>query len=76
MANTLTDEQIAVSHLTDDYERMRTAALDSDRRANALMVDAIMALDNNNPTVAREFLERALTANGRAIVVLRDGVSA
>jgi hypothetical protein len=53
------DADVRYSHLVDDTEKMRTAALRDANRASDLLADALHALDNGSLDVVREFIERS-----------------
>lgn len=60
------------SHMTDDYETLRTRII---RRLGGeidLLSDGLHALRNGAPTVAEEFLDRSLLALTREVEQLKD----
>lgn len=60
------------SHHLDDYEALRTRIVRLLDRESRLLTDGLHALRNDRPTIADEFIERALDAFDRELQQLRD----
>jgi hypothetical protein len=67
---TVNDYAVRISHLVDDYEKMRTKSRRELRRANELLSNGLHALRNGSPAVTDEFIERALANISTAIDAL------
>lgn len=60
------------SHMTDDYETLRTRIIRRLGDEISLLTDGLHALRNGAPNVAEEFLDRSLLALTREVQQLKD----
>jgi len=68
------DAAVALSHLTADYEKVRTSGLRHVRRANDLMYDALHAIQSKSDA-AHDLVDRAIEHAEEAMSALRTDPS-